>query len=434
MSNATITRTPYRFSQNGVGDSNDFGNHILKRGAGSIRRPSWNRTETVVRFLPQWNFDANGWEPFRCSPAPMDFGDWIRKYEAVRGFGSNGITMLLYDPIATPAYDVQTNPLVILYRAIDSAIKNRQCEPDWPALFLGAPGKRAQLSRHAPIYIARCGIFRINNKDMATSERSPLGLSTGDPAFFLELSRTAGEKLIAYLEEKKDDWQGDPDDLDSYKFGDIISLDKGAFVHFFQEGADPRTMQAVQSSAPRQLVVNTGMRSSSSGSSNFQSYDLFITTEFNGFSAALNSPDLERLIKSKQRSWEDCLQFYSHVEQAHLIQDGFPASAILYAWRDHPEWIKDETRGKAVNRVTAGMDVRSRDSVQPQPQAQKPVPVYKPALTQGSGIGAWGNQASSDEDSPVKDNVVPDLDDSDVTTKATQALQEARERMNRKQS
>jgi hypothetical protein len=359
-------RPAYRFSDNaGNSNANEYGNHILKRGAGEVRKPSWNRTETVVRFLPQWDFASNQWVPFRCSPAPMDFGDWIRCYQAVRGFGESGITMLLFDPVASPAYDMQSNPCVILYRAIQNAISAKQCEPDWPALLMGGNNRRAVLGRHGPIYLARCGIFRIKSKDMATADRSPLGLANNDAAYFLEMPKTVGEKLIGMLEERIESFQGEPDDPAGYKHGDIVSLDAGAYVHIFEEGADPRQENQYNAgSAPRQLTVGSGGRGNygggGGGGSQFKGYDLFIEPTWKGFAPQLNTQELERLIKSKQKPWDDCLQFYSHQEQAHLVQDGFPASAILYAWRDHPDWIKDETRSKAVNRVSVPTDPNVR--------------------------------------------------------------------------
>lgn len=440
-------RPAYRFSENAVGNTaNEYGNYILKRGAGEIRKPSWNRTESVVRFLPQWNFETNQWEPYRCSPAPMDFGDWIRRYDAVRGFGESGITFLLYDPVANPAYDIQSNPCVILYRAINGAIDAKQCEPDWPALLKGGNNRRAALGRHVPIYIARCGIFRIKSKDMATADRSPLGLANSDPPFFLELPKTAGEKLIALLEDRNEDFKGDPEDYQAaYKHGDVVSLNAGAYVHMFEEGADPRANSGYQAgAAPRQLTVGSGGRgnygggSGGGGNSQFKGYDLYIEPTWNGFSAQLNTPELERLIKSKQRPWEDCLQFLEHQEQAFLVQDGFPPGAIMYAWRDHPEWIKDETRSKAVGRVSRMAEALPpaepfRGAGQPLIRVPTRAETVSPKVEQISGgdprgaesgaatpttpaqegapvgsVGGWGTSSAADPTATEsKDSVVP---------------------------
>jgi hypothetical protein len=472
----TATRPSYRFSENATGNtSNEYGNHILRRGMGEIRKPSWNRTETVVRLLPQWDFEANRWSPFRNSPAPMDYGDWIRRYDAVRGFGESGITMLLFDPIANPAYDVQSNPCVILYRAINAAIDAKQCEPDWPALLKGGNNRRAVLGRHGPLYLSRCGIFRIKSKDMATAERSPLGLANSDPAFFLELPKTAGEKLISLTEERNEDFQGDPDDYKAaYTHGDIVSLDAGAYIHIFEEGADPRSEQSYQQgAAPRQLVVGSGGRGNyggGGGGTQFKGYDLYIEPTWKGFSAQLNTPELERLIKSKQKPWDDCLQFYGHQEQAFLVQDGFPPSAILYAWRDHPEWIKDETRSKAVNRTSVmpgqpqsrdiqnttyppsqGGDFRGQAAGWAGIPAQKPLvvpptgqvgPVQSEVVrgdtttttetteaqdpnmkVGGWGQTAWDSAGKEEATAPSRDSVVPSgLPEASATTPGTDAV------------
>jgi hypothetical protein len=422
----TATRPTYRFSENAVSStSNEFGNYILKRGAGEIRKPSWQRTETVVRFLPQWNFDGNEWEPYRRSPAPMDFGDWIRRYDAVRGFGENGVTFLLYDPIANPSYDLQTNPCIILHRAINQAIDNRQCEPDWPALLKGGPGRKAVLSKHSPIYLARAAIFRIKSKDMATGERAPLGLSNNDPGFFLEIPKSAGEKLIAMLEEKSEKAGIDVDDVDNYyKYGDIISLDKGAYVHIFEEGADPKnTYNATADNSPKQLAFSTGGKGNygGGGGMQFKGYDMRIEKTWNGFSANLNTSDMERLIKGKQKPWEDCLQFFTHQEQAFLVQDGFPAKAILYAWRDHPEWIKDETRAKAVGRVSTAVEDKPAKPAVVVPPTETTPSVWKPTpvdnVVPQTGLG----------DTPLVDTNIAQTN-VDRKEKARQALDEARRR------
>ncbi len=407
-------RSDYRFAQDGnTSNAIAFGNYILKPGAGEIRKPSWNRTETVIRILPQWDFKNNEWSPFRYSPAPLEFGDWIRKYEAVRSFGSKGISMLLFDPKAHDHYDVNDNPCAILYQAVKNAIKNRQEQQGWASLLQGEPGKSAHLRRHGPVYLVRCGIFRINNKDLATSDRAPLGLSMSDRPYFMEIPKTAGEKLTSLLEEPTENYVGDPEDYDlAYKHGDIISLDRGGFVHIFQEGSDPRSNRPSGGGQLRTINVsssNRGNSSSSSGAGGFQGYDMFISKEWGDYSPNLNNSELMHIIKLKQRPWEECLQFFSHQEQAFLIQDGFPPSAILYAWRDHPEWIKDETKSKAVGRTSVAMDKSVDQDAQvgnltANPRAKRKLEVATKA-------GGWGSAPAVDEDAAV-DPIVPTIPDS----------------------
>lgn len=403
------TRQTYRLIDNVSGSqSNEFGNYILKRGAGEIRKPTWNRTETVVRFLPQWDFEENRWTPFRRTDNPNDFGDWIRAYDAVRGFGEHGVTLLLYDPMVENFYDINSNPCVILYRAIDAAITNRTCQPDWPSLFRGANGRRASLSKHQRLYVARAGIFRINSKDMASNGRAPLGLSASDPAFFLEMSKSTGQKLLASLEER------DPK-TGEFRHGDIVSLDRGAYVSIFQEGANPRQGQGHDQGAEVSLTITSGGRGNygDSGKS-FPSYDLEIMPKWNGFNAKLNSPEMSQLVRTKQRPWADCLQFFTPQEQAFMVQDGFPAGAILYAWRDHPEWIKDETRSKAVARKSAlaGDRPAQHDGRQQTPQPPvhaQPAPQREIEIADDPEVATWGSESSMEANTPLDtlDDIVP---------------------------
>lgn len=419
----TQSRPTYRFADHAVtSTSNEFGNYILKKGAGEIRKPSWNRTLTTIRIIPSWDFDNQRWSPFRISQEVNQFGDWIRRYTAVRGFGERGITMLLNDPMVNRQYNVKSNPCVILRDAILNSITARQCEPDWPALLNGGAGKRAALSKHAEVYLVRAVIFKINNKDMATPERSPLGLANGDPCYFMELPITAGEKLVTMLEERNEtsDSDVDPDNYNSYyKYGDIVSLEHGAYVTIFQEGADLQQGNAnVVQAQPRQLTVSTGPRGNyANKKESFSTYDVAIDKTWNGYGAPLNTPDFERILKAKQKSWEQSLQFFSHQEQAFLIQDGFPASAILYAWRDHPEWIKEETRSRAVGRVSVVTDVRPQ---QPQESPMAPAKATTYAAN-AAEVGGWGAKQADD----VKDDVVPSVLPAAATVTTTKPADKA---------
>lgn len=75
-------------------------------------------------------------------------------------------------------------------------------------------------------------------------------------------------------------------------------------------------------------------------------YGVFITKTLDGGESDIPASltGFEDLIRSKWRNWEDILEFKTDEEQAHLIAPLFPASAILYAWRDHPSWIPDSVR------------------------------------------------------------------------------------------
>jgi hypothetical protein len=413
-------RPRYSMSQHGQGSTDNFGNMILRAGAGNLRRPSWDKTETVVRLLPCLDPDGN-WTPFRNSMAPRDFGDWIRGYPAVRNFGENGgVTMLLFNQVEQPAYDMHQNPCVMLYDAVNNAIRNKQEKPGWASLTKGGPGKGPVLSRPTDVYLARAAIFRIKNEDKATNDRSPMGLSAGEPAMFLEMSDSAGRALIDMLEERDQDYEfpadGNIDFNLAYKSGDVIALNKGMFVHFYQFGFDPRDNNTAPSQGPRQVVVGgRGGKSTEPA----KRYACFTAPEWKGFSPQFDTPELEEIIRRKaSRPWDDSLHgpgtgvlnFLSSEEQARVLQerDCFPANVFLYAWQDHPDWIIERTRDREVARTTFAMPGQGtgrwnsetpanvgqplpRNPVNPAANQDTPKPQQAPKQT--GKVGGWGNKA-----------------------------------------
>lgn len=416
----SFARPRYSMSQHGQGSTDNFGSLVFRPGAGNRRSPSWDKTETVVRILPCLSPDRQTWEPFRNSMAPRDFGDWMRVYAAVRAFGEqNAVTMLLYNPIDEPAYDVHQNPCVMLYDAINQAIRNKQEQPGWASLTKGGAGRGPALSRPTDLYLVRAGIFRIKNEDKATSDKSPLGLSAGEPAMFLEMTESAGRALVDMLEERDPDYQfpadGSVDYNQAYRAGDIVSIDKGAFVHFYQEGFDPREMQQTQASGPRQVVVG-GNRGAGGGRAGepAKRYACFYSHEWKGFSPQFDIPEVEETIRKKDRPWDDTimgpgtgvLNFMDHATQARVLQerDSFPADVFLYGWRDHKEWIIQRTKDRAAGRVSVGVpEGQAQNLPQRNPVAPAtlpalggpaPAPAAAPVAAKQTGkVGGWGNKA-----------------------------------------
>lgn len=360
-----MTTQRYRMSQQGISSRDtNFNNKVIKDGMGKIRRPSWckeNETnETVFRILPHLGQDGN-WEPFRYSNSLRDYGDWIRRYDAVRSFGANGHTWLLYDPVRQPGYSLDANPAVILYRSIDRAVAAGQDQQGWAALLRGSAGRGAPLSKPTEIYVVRAAIFKINNKDIVVGERSPLGLNDQDLPYFMELPQSAGQALLSKLELRNEQYEGTPEsDPDffhnSYLYGDIVDLSKGAFVRIFREGCDPEAAVAqAQTAGTRQVVVGggRGIYQNQQQKKAENRFDCDLTPTWNGWTAVLADEQgaTDALLRKNARPWEDVLNFPTHEQQAAWINDSFPASAILYAFRDHPEWISEGTRAKAVDRT-----------------------------------------------------------------------------------
>lgn len=446
----SFARPRYSMSQHGQGSTDNFGSLVFRPGAGNRRSPSWDKTETVVRILPCLGADRQTWEPFRLSMAPRDFGDWLRVYAAVRAFGEqNAVTMLLYNPLEETAYDVHQNPCVMLHDAINQAIRNKQEQPGWASLTKGSTGKGPALSRPTDLYLSRAAIFRIKNEDKATSDKSPLGLNAGEPAMFFEMTESAGRALVDMLEERDPDYQfpadGSVDFDQAYRAGDIVSLDKGAFIHFYQEGFDPREQQQVQASGPRQVVVGGNRGGSGGRNEPAKRYACFFAHEWKGFSPQFDTPELEDIIRKKDRPWDDSilgpgtgvLNFMDHETQARVLQerDCFAADVFLYGWRDHKEWVIQRTKDRAVGRVSVGMpDQQTAPVIQRNPvvpPAPAPVPEQPTTAPKQSGkVGGWGSKpwegAEGDENTkaattvdPATPHVEPDASDAEAGVQAS---------------
>jgi hypothetical protein len=348
---------------------NEFGNYILKPGAGQIRKPSWNRTETVVRLLP--GPENGGWTLFKRSIEPGDFGDWLRGYSAIRNFGQKGLTFLLYDHVANPNYQIAENPCMVLYNAIQRSIDEKCCAPDWPALLKGGGGRSAILTKPKALTLSRCAFYAHKSKALVSEATLPLGLKPADKPAWIELTSTITEKLLSQIDEPKRDFQGGPTDKFDphayYAYGDIIALNHGAFVHIYEEGADPRALAQAAAAPTRRMSPGMASgRGGSGGGEDIHGYDCHLSDGWQGWSPDLS--DFDQILRGKLKSWDDSLLFMTDLQQAHLIQDGFPASAIVYAFRDRPEWIKEETHDRLRNPVSANF-----------PQGQgTPSPGYEP--------------------------------------------------------
>ena len=115
---ATQNRGRYSFRDHGQSSRGGLtGVYILKENAGCmIYRPSWNRTPTISRVFPGRNPENPAeLDPFRLSNELRDYGDWIRRYDAIVGLGTPGSTFIIRDP-REDDIDVQQNPCWMLFR------------------------------------------------------------------------------------------------------------------------------------------------------------------------------------------------------------------------------------------------------------------------------------------------------------------------------
>lgn len=338
------------------------GIHVLKHLPGlSYVRPSWNASETVIRIFPGLDpNDPSKFEEGRVSEELGRYGNWQCCYEAVRRFGEPGITMLLHDG-TNPHYNAYSqNPCWLLYRAIKDACEKGQGRPEWFPLLNGSNSRGATLQRPTEIVLVQCAVMRHDSKDQYSDELLPFGCNPADPTVVFELTKSVASELFNQIDLRlTDDWKGDSGN--NYKYGDPVAINDGVFIHIYERGTDPNPklhQGAAKPVNPTGWAPRSNTGKGGKGKQATYGYDVHLTKTLDGgdndIPASLTGN--EEMVKSKVRPWGDILEFPTDEQQAHLINPLFPASAIVYAFRDRKSWITDETKKAAVSSVSAGYE------------------------------------------------------------------------------
>jgi hypothetical protein len=348
--------------------SSRYGMYILKQGInGVVKKPSWNGTLTVFRPFPclDYNDPNNKFEPFRTDPGGRNaYGRWIRKYDCAWsvGAGVNKVTMLLSDPSISNAYDPSNTPLGVLYRAVESACKNRHhMTAEWQHLREGGAGRGRPLAAPTHLYLMQGVVMVIDDKPMYGHNKSPIGWAQGKETCVLALSKGLGEALVGQLNQTVDGFQGDPSDFEHrYVNGDPVSVDFGRYMYFFQKGHDPRNKFGSQ---PQQMQQHWDTQSEggavgnvSAGGFQDKGYDLYLDKFLNGMPATLNLPHQVQRVREKWLFWKESLWFPTLQEQAAKLWEVFPKSACVYAWEGfNRSWITEDMWKEYRNTVSASV-------------------------------------------------------------------------------
>lgn len=308
----------YSMKEHGQSSQDRFsGVYLLNQGSDcTVRKPSWFNTRTVVRPLPgRLQDDETKLAPCRRSEDPGDWGDWIRRYDAVTNFGPSRITFITKDP--RDPKQLHDHPCTLLRKAIRAAVRSGNYNPAWgPLVVAGDSGEPLRTSTN--IYVMQVIMLEHMSKIM----QPPAGLLAGDATVVLMTSSTAGRALLTKMDEKEDD---------KYKYWDIVDLHAGAYVQFSQAGS--------QSSAGSKQATSLGQQAAFGGVHRAQSvaerasYDVEIFDDYNGTPASLDG--VVEQICDKIKPWDDIINIPTMEEQVELIcRCGIPADAIMYALAD----------------------------------------------------------------------------------------------------
>jgi hypothetical protein len=369
--NRPTNRPAYDFNKHGQSTRfDDTRLRIVKSGSGVIvKKPSWNGTETIFRPYPSLDYENRSQVyPYRWAEDDC-FGNWIRRYDCAWQVGDPAVTFLLAPAEATDySYDRNSTPLGILYNAINAACKAMTAKPEWYLITSKNTAKGQSLKRPSECFLIQGCLGVHNSKPTAGNGFDPIGLGNNKPCI-LALSSAVGQDLVAMLNEERADWDGeDPDFEKRYVYGDPVSLTGGRFIHFFQKGYDPRQKYAA---APVGGSFGAAPNANQTRGSSENGFGIYISDNASGASPVI-SADMMATVADKWRDWEDVLFFPTYEEQAHILGQAFPASAIVYAFHDYPNWISEDVRKKSVEAVSA------------------PVPGTVPGQQQGGNQTAFG--------------------------------------------
>lgn len=375
------TRGRYSFKDHGQSSRGGLtGVYVLKENAGcTIYRPSWNRTRTIFRIFPGRNPENPAeLDPFRLSDEPRDYGDWIRRYDAIVALGNPGTTFIIRDPREDDT-DVQQNPCWMLFRAIDGAVKRGQCDPSWNPLRFGASGRAAQLSAPTDIYLVQGVLMEHRSKP----QNPPLGIYREHQTCVLMMSQSAGRALLDELDKRDADG--------NYIYPDVVDLDVGAFIDIHQAGTP--TMGQAARGGPNAPMLGTGGNivgpgGMPQGNPGENRYECTILSDYNGIPPTLTQA--RDIVLPKIKAWDDIVRHFSIPEQVSMIcSSGLPASAVVYAlqeaYGEHiPQSVYEQARAAHANPGYYGGQQQARPQQGPSPfgAPQPPQPAQNPMQPQ----------------------------------------------------
>jgi len=307
------------------------------------------------------------------SEEPRDYGDWIRRYDAVTGLGYPGITYLMRDP-REPGVDIQQNPAWLLFRAIDGAMKKGTGQASWTPLMHGQAGRGAAISRPTDIYLAQ-GVL-MEHKSQPKSP--PMGLDPEGSTIVMMTSQSAGEALMDSLDEKNSDG--------TWKWADITHIDGGAFIDLHQEGTPDFTGQGQQQQQQAGPMLGVGAATVGNagrgrgGGSGFSRYECTLRTDYHQTPAVLTAA--AEIVYAKIKPFDEIIRVPTIEEQVRYICNaGLPASAVVYALQDMygefiPETVYEQARAETTRGQVAVTAAPAQGAVVPAP----PGPTLAPGV------------------------------------------------------
>lgn len=306
---------------------NNSGEHILKHGAGMVKRPSWSKSDpTVIRVFPC--IQNNTFQPTRYSE--NDFSSWFYACTVVSGFGNPQKSWIAYDP-EDRHYDTRSNPVTIIYDLANQVANGKIRGPqEWALALKGGQGRSALITKPDTALIVRCAIYEYKGQP----NTPPDGLAPNHQTVFMLLKKSAWTSMNREL--------GTPSGVnssenpnDKFLHGDIVSPTDGSFLIFFEMGMTPRGYESLRSPTP---AMGYGAKMKAIG------YDCIMSKTHRGVPASFNHDEINMISRRVAAPIRDSLNFPTDDEQIRFIVDSMRDSAanaglVVHALRDRYERV-----------------------------------------------------------------------------------------------
>ena len=305
------------------------GDRILKTNAGLIKRPSWTKSDpTVIRIFPC----SQGNQPQPTRYSDTEFSPWFYACTMVSSFGNPPSTWIANDP-EDRSYDTRTNPAVMVYELANAVAKGPPSgirgPQEWALTLRGGAGKSALVSKPDTALLVRCAIY----ESKGTPNSVPDGLAPNHQPVFMMLKKSAWQSMNRELSILKESGtQGLSNPNDKYVSGDIVSLNNGSYVLFFEVGMPPR---GYASSTPAAGGFPAGKNKPIG-------YDCIISPTYRGAPASFTDAEAGVVMRKIESPIRDCLNFPSDEEQVRYVVDSLKGShatagLVVHALRDRYE-------------------------------------------------------------------------------------------------
>jgi hypothetical protein len=250
----------------------------------------------------------------------------------------------------------------------------RKWDSEWNRFLKGKSGKGAELSKPTASWFAQGIVFANGDKDYTSGRDLPLGMDENDALVVVQMSTSAGGKVLDLLDVPKKGFDGDAEERpwEAFKYGDPTGV-YDAKAGTVKGGV---ILVLFNPEKTKSIKKNTTWDPDAKQDS-FKGYEAAVRLSYKGadgdkFPAQLREQDVENVF-ARSQFWFDepdggeqgLIYVPSIEEQCVLIAKAFRScpKLITFAWADHEdEFLTDDVMGILNARKSAVMPAEDEDT------------------------------------------------------------------------